>query len=134
MAPTRVPRSSKAAASREDVDRIGRMTSGYANTRLSGRQFNGEVAGSGTETTHPPAVVTQRYWKGGFWKKKWEKECRWTLDFPLQVSVAQRLESGRALSKLKCASERGKSLERLNDLNEFGEVGSVESLERSRIV
>lgn len=47
MVPTRVTRVANEAASHGDVDRIGRMASGYANTSLSGRQFNGEATGSG---------------------------------------------------------------------------------------
>lgn len=61
MVPTRVARAAtKAAASRGDVDRIGRMASGYANTSLSGRQFNGEATGSGSMSRTDHASPEQR--------------------------------------------------------------------------
>lgn len=46
VVPTRVARET--AQGRRYVDDRSDMASGYANTRLSGRRFNGEGTGSGT--------------------------------------------------------------------------------------
>lgn len=65
MVPTRVARTADEAATRGDVDRIGRIASGYANTSLSGRQFNGKATGSGNANRADHASPSQWILRSG---------------------------------------------------------------------